>query len=165
MNEGLPLPEPAQADQKVWCQKTPMDRPIKVPSWWVNNWLHNFSCSHRATFFFFFLQAIFISNYFFFISLILRTTGDTELTTLVIAFFALAGLAIPLLTLLKMTDFPFWISESRTSIKEPVKLFFLSFDAILMTQHFLAQKRGSVPLYCIILGVEYANLLSSCTCT
>ena len=31
-NEGFPLPEPAQADQKVWCQKTPMDRPIKVPS-------------------------------------------------------------------------------------------------------------------------------------
>ena len=36
----------------------PMDRPIKVPSWW-GNWLHGFSCSHRApghgeSFFFFF---------------------------------------------------------------------------------------------------------------
>jgi len=33
-----------------------------------------------------------------------------------------------------MTDFPFWISESRTSISEPVKLFSLRLDAILMTQ-------------------------------
>jgi len=40
---------------------------------------------------------------------ILQSTGDTELTALVIAshFFALAGPIIPLLTLLKMTDFPF----------------------------------------------------------
>jgi len=30
-------------------------------------------------------------------------------------------------------DFPFWISESRTSISEPIKLFFLRLDAILMT--------------------------------
>ena len=58
---------------------------------------------------------------------------------------------IPLLTLLKMTDFPFWISESKTLISEPVKLFFLCIDAILMTQHFLAQERGSVALYGIIL--------------
>ena len=93
MNEGLPLLEPAQADQKVWCQKIPMDRPIKVPSWWGNNWLYGFSCSHRAP-----------------------AHGE-------------------LLTLLKMTDFPFWISESRTPISEPVKLFFLHLDAILMTQH------------------------------
>ena len=65
------------------------------------------------------------------------TTGDMELTALVIAsdFFTLAGTVIPLLTLLKMTDFPFWISESRTSISESVKLFFLHLDTILITQH------------------------------
>ena len=62
--------------------------------------------------------------------------NDLSLWDLLIPlFFALAGLVIPLLTLLKMTDFPFWISESRTSISEPVKLFFLRLDAILMTQH------------------------------
>ena len=44
--------------RQTTCQKTPlMDRPIKVPSRWGNNWLHGFSCSHRApghgeTFFF-----------------------------------------------------------------------------------------------------------------
>jgi len=65
--------------------------------------------------------------------------------------------------LLKKTDFPFWISENRTSVFEPVKLFFLRLYASLMTQHFLAQERGNVALFGIILGVEYANLLSSCT--
>jgi len=111
-------------------------------------------------------QAIFISNHFFFISVTLRTTGDTELAALIIYshFFTLPGPVILLLTLLKMTDFPFWISESRISISEPLKLFFLRLDAILMTQLFLAQERGSVASYGIILGVEYANLLS-CTCT
>ena len=67
----------------------------------------------------------------------LRTTGDTELTALVIAyhFFALESPAIPLLTLLKMTDFPFWISESRTSISEPVKSFFFRLDAVNTSWH------------------------------
>ena len=65
----------------------------------------------------------------------LRTTGDTELTALVIASSALAGPVIPLLTQLKMTDFfPFWMSESSTSVSEPVKWFFLRLDAIFVTQ-------------------------------
>ena len=48
-----------------------------------------------------------------------------------------------------------------------VKLFFLRLDAILMTQHPTLPGTGerSVVLYGIILGGEYANLLSSCTCS
>ena len=124
-----------QPRQKMLCQKTPMDRPIKVPSWWGNNWLHSFSCSHRApahgkTFFFY---SYFHIKPFWWWHYNYRWHGINS--TLVIAFFALAGLVIPLLTLLKMTAFPFWISESRTPISEPVKLFFLRLDATLMTQH------------------------------
>ena len=131
-----------------------MDHPIKVPSWWGNNWLHDFSCSHRAP------AHGETSNLFFFISVTWRTTGDTELTALGIAFFALAGPVILLLTLLKMTDFPFWISESRTSISEPVKMFFLRLDAIFMTEHLLAQER-----YMILFWAWSMQIYYPCTCT
>ena len=144
-------------------QKDPlMDRPIKVPSWCCNNRLHGFSCSHRVPGH---GEKFYLSHFSYqTISSLFRWHYELQVTlplpALVIAshFFALADPVIPLLTLLKMTDFPLWISESRTSISEPVKLFFLHLDAILMTQHFLAQEMGSVALYGIILGVEYANL-------
>ena len=101
-----------------------------------------------------FVEAIFISNHFFFISVTLRTAGDTELTA-------------------TRNFFPFLrFSRSRKSTADTakdgrfssldlwkqnfslraVKLFFLRLDAVLMTQH------ESVALYGIILGVEYANL-------
>ena len=43
-----------------------------------------------------------------------------------------------------------WISESRTSTYELVKLFFLVFDAIFMNGHFLTHEAENVALYGII---------------
>jgi len=47
-------------------------------------------------------------------------------------------------------DFPFWISESRTSILEPVKLFFLRLDAIESTLNTSWHRRGEVKPYMVL---------------